>query len=248
MAGLISFGPLEDMIHGVVETNKELTAQVQQLQTTLATMASKEELAASALDLNEALAKQERTLERLDLSAKSGQHLIDEVPAMQKELHSRMTELEQRLSTDVNNASLSLSGRLNTVESDLRNRASVAEMRKLGSEIDERVKREEVRGLQDQVNKVRDEASERIDDIGERTFNMRKELDERLQLLQSSSESMQQAVNSRTARLEEQSTQVPTLLCGHCRFCGTVAREHSLTCTRGARTNTHTRAHTRACV
>ena len=46
MAGLISFGPLEDMIHGVVETNKELTAQVQQLQTTLATMASKEELAA----------------------------------------------------------------------------------------------------------------------------------------------------------------------------------------------------------
>ena len=61
-------------------------------------------------------------------------------------------------------SSLSLSGRLNTVESDLRNRASVAEMRKLGSEIDERVKREEVRGLQEQVNKVQQAQSVKCND------------------------------------------------------------------------------------
>mmetsp|Transcript_72206 Transcript_72206/g.191929 ORF Transcript_72206/g.191929 Transcript_72206/m.191929 type:complete len:679 (+) Transcript_72206:121-2157(+) len=212
MAGLINFGGLEELIHGVVENNKELAAQVQQLETTLATMASKQELQENQQSLVEALAKQERQIERLDLAAKSGQHVIDEVPSMQKELHSRMTELEQRLSTDVNNSNMSLTGRLNTVESDLRNRASVAEMRKLGAEVEERVKRDEVRDLQGQVNKVRDEASERIDDIGERTFNMRKELDERLQLLQASSESMQKAVQDRTARLEEQSTQVSTFL------------------------------------
>eukprot|EP00966_Prymnesium_polylepis_P006793 156549-Prymnesium_polylepis.1 len=150
MAGLINFGGLEELIHGVVENNKELAAQVQQLETTLATMASKQELQENQQSLVEALAKQERQIERLDLAAKSGQHVIDEVPSMQKELHSRMTELEQRLSTDVNNSNMSLTGRLNTVESDLRNRASVAEMRKLGAEVEERVKRDEVRDLQGQ--------------------------------------------------------------------------------------------------
>ena len=210
--GLINFGGLEALIHGVVDGQKELAAQVQRIETTLATFASKDELNESTTTTAETMAKVERQLERIDVQHRAGQHIIEEVPEMRRELTTRMTELEQRLTTDVSNATLSLGGRVNACENDLRNRASLAELRKMAADIEERVKREEVRGLQDLVNKVRDEASSRIDDIGERTFSMRKELDERLTALSQASETMERSVTDRTRRLEEQSAQVSSFL------------------------------------
>ena len=59
---------------------------------------------------------------------------------------------------------------------------------------------------------MREEATNRIDDIGQRTFDMRKELDGTLESMKASGEIMQARVEERTQRLEEQSSQVSTNL------------------------------------
>ena len=207
-SGLINFGGLEALISGVVESQKEMSAEIQRLQTTITTMATKDEMSESDMNTSQALAKVERQLERIDLAHRAGNHVIEEVPEMRREMTARMTELEHRLSADVSNATLNMGGRLNAVENELRNRATVTELRKMNVEIEERVRRDEVLKLQELVNKIRDDSSERIDMISERTFIMRRDMDEKVGQLSLASETIEKAVTVRTKRLEEEAAKV----------------------------------------
>lgn len=211
-ANLINVHGLEAVIQTVVQSNKELSAHVQRLETTLMTLATKEELADRHQAITDALAGQERQIAQLDIANKAAQPILEEMPQAQQEIVERMIELERRLHADVHNATFSLIGRVKALETDIRARASVTDLRKLSSEVEERVKREEIRSLRDQIIQVRDHASERIDDIGERTYNMRREMEDRLLELRTESELLQKGVNERNARLEEQSREVATFI------------------------------------
>lgn len=210
--GLINFNGLEELIRGVVEGHKEMSAQMQRLETTVLTLVSKAELDERQQAMMDSLAAQERQLAQLEIAHKAEMPLLEELPQAQKELSDRMIELERKITTDVNNATFSLIGRVKALESDMKSKTSLAEMRKLASEVEERAKRSDFQSLRDQVIKVRDHTSERIDDIGERTFNMRREMDERIQELQAASELVNKNVSERTLKLEEQSREVSTFV------------------------------------
>ena len=209
---MINFGGLQDLITNVTSKQEDMAVTLARLETTMATLASKLDLDNESAKLKETLGKHDRLLERLDVAQRSAAQIIDEMPTIQRELTTRMSDLEQRLGGELSTVSQSLGGRVAHVESELRNKASGSELRKMSNELDDRAKREDLRNVQDLVNKVRDEASDRIDDIGERTFNMRRELDASLDGMQREAEAMQERVEERTNRLEEQSSQVSTFL------------------------------------
>ena len=105
-----------------------------------------------------------------------------------------------------------LGGRVTAAEGELRNKASKADLTKMKTELEDCVRRDHVDKLQALVNKVRDEASDRIDGIAERTFNMRKELDSSLDQMTATNELMQKRVDEKTGALEEQATEVAAFL------------------------------------
>ena len=154
----------------------------------------------------------QRAIEKLDVSQMASAQIVHEMPSLQRDLTGRMSELEQRLSKELATQKQDMGQRISAAESDVRNKAAKSEVAKLKSELEERVKRDEVDQMQTFINKIRDEASDRIDAIGERTFNMRKELDSSLDQVQSTTTLVQQRVEERTHSLEEQAKEVSTFL------------------------------------
>lgn len=207
MDGPTSIAGLESLIAGVSDAQKEMAAKLSRLETTLATLASKQEVADTIDSNRDKLEALSRTVERLDLLAKERAHLGDDMQTLVKDINDRMSGLEQRLSGTVSEIKLGMAGRLSTVETELRSRVSVVELRKLASEIKDRAHADEVRAVQEHVNKVRDEASERIDDVCERNFSMRQQLDDKMGQMQAAAASLQESVDARALRLEQQASQ-----------------------------------------
>jgi hypothetical protein len=178
----------------------------------MAAMSSKAESESLEARMNEHLSKVQRALERLDVAQQSSSSIVQEMPHLQREMTGRMGELEQRLASELSDLTQTLGTRMSSAESDLRNKASKTELNKLHVNVEDRPRRDEVETLQSLVNKVRDEAIDRIDGIGERTFNMRKELDGNLDRMTTASEMLQQRIEQRMAGLEQDAAQVSGFL------------------------------------
>ena len=62
------------------------------------------------------------------------------------------------------------------------------------------------------IRGIREEVTMRLDDVGERTFKMRKDLDHGLDTISGTSHAITAKVEERTKQLEKQSSSVSTLL------------------------------------
>ena len=100
-----------------------------------------------------------------------------------------------------------LSNRIQLLEKAMVEKAQGADLRRLAMDLEERTRKEETARLFESVNKLRDESCERLDDIGERTFNLRKEVESQLNSVQNATTQLQTRVDQRTLKLEEQSSQ-----------------------------------------
>ena len=69
LSGLISFGPLEGLLSSVIEQQNELANKVQQLEQTVAGLATKTELGEVEGKLSDKLKKHDRQLDKLEISA-----------------------------------------------------------------------------------------------------------------------------------------------------------------------------------
>ena len=209
---MINFQELQDNIHDCGVQQKAMSATLARLEETVATLATKSDVAKFEARTKDELSKHSRQIESLELTSVAHGKVVDEMPTMQRGLQDRMAELEQKMSADLSGLSQKLGGRLGICESEVRAKGSLTEMRALAVEVEDRTRREETDKLQYLINKVRDEVSTRIDDIGERTSNMRKDLDTHLDMLTAQSEAITSQVQERTKRLEDESTEVQIFL------------------------------------
>ena len=209
---MINFAALEENIVQCKKQQEEMSAQLNRLETTVSMLATKAEVDTMEARLKEQLSLASRALERLDVAQKAASQVVQEMPSIQRELTGRMSELEQRLTGEASNMLQLIGGRLATAEGELRNKASKTDLHKVKTELEDCVRREHVDKMQALVNKVRDEASDRIDGIAERTFNMRKELDAKQDQMSAMNELNQKRVDERTVALEEQADEVSTFL------------------------------------
>jgi len=209
---MINFAALEESIQACAEQQTDMSSSLRRLETTVATLASKMEVDQMEHRLKDSLSKTSRSIERLDVEQQAAQQVVQDMPSIQRELTTRMSDLEQRLTADVAKLSQSLGARVSAAEGDLRNKAGKADMSKLKTDIEDCVRRESFDKMQALLNKVRDEASDRLDGIAERTFNMRKELDSSLDQMTATSELLQKRVEERSAALEDQANEVSTFL------------------------------------
>ena len=152
---LISFAGLETLIEQVVEGQKTLQTQVGEMDKVVSTLASRAEMQDNEKSFNSSLQKLENGLDRLDQAQRGSQRVLDGLPELQQELNTRMTELEQRLSQEINNTVQMLGGRLTSAETELRGKASSADIRNLATEIDDRVRRDEAKRLNDLLARCR---------------------------------------------------------------------------------------------
>jgi archaellum component FlaC len=205
---MINFAALEESIQACAEQQTDMSSSLRRLETTVATLASKMEVDQMEHRLKDSLSKTSRSIERLDVEQQAAQQVVQDMPSIQRELTTRMSDLEQRLTADVAKLSQSLGARVSAAEGDLRNKAGKADMSKLKTDIEDCVRRESFDKMQALLNKVRDEASDRLDGIAERTFNMRKELDSSLDQMTATSELLQKRVEERSAALEDQANEV----------------------------------------
>jgi len=212
LSSLISIGPLEGVLNTVVEQQNELAAKVQQLEARMGTMATQEELTNLERTMADHIQRHERQLEKLEASRKSSEGLASEVPKIKADIAEKLRDLENRLTVESSKATQALSQRLQSAETELAVRALSTDLRKLAMEVDDRTRKEDTRRLQETLNRVRDDAHDRLDDIAERTFQQRKELDDKLNTVQAATNAMQQRVDQRTDKLEEQSSQVNTFI------------------------------------
>ena len=205
---MINFAALEENINTCVSQQQEMSATLGRLETTVAALSSKAECNEMEKRLEEKISKANRALEKLDVAQQAASQIVQDMPQIQRELTARMSDLEQRLTGEVSNVSQSLGARLTTAEGDLRNKATKIEFAQLKSDLDSCASREHVDKLQSLINKVRDEASDRIDGLAERTLNMRRDLDGGLDQIRSTTEQIQKRVDEKVATLEEQANQV----------------------------------------
>ena len=209
---MINFAALEENIGTCMEQQKEMSATLRRLETTVATLATKMEVEEMESRLKEQNSKTSRALEKLDVAQQAAAAIVAEMPALQRDLTGRMTELEQRLTSDLSAMSRELGGRMSTAESELRARATKMEMDRLHTAVEDRATRGDADKLQTLINKIRDECSDRIDSIAERSLGMRKELDGSLEQITGVSEMMQRSVGERTTALEEQAARASEFL------------------------------------
>ena len=226
---MINFAALEEDIGTCAKQQVEMGSSLGRLETTVATLASKAEVDAMETRLKEQLSKASRALERLDMAQQAASQVVQEMPSIQRELTARMSDLEQKLSAEVSNLSQTLGARVGAAESELRNKASKSDLSKIKIELEDCVRREHVDKLQTLINKVRDEASDRIDGLAERTLNMRRDLDGALDQMTKTTEQIQKRVDERTAALEEQANEVSNFLAKAERQIGSKVSNEELT-------------------
>lgn len=211
-APMINFAALEENIATCMEQQKEMSATLRRLETTVATLASKNEMDDMESRLNEQHSKTTRALEKLDVAQQAAAAIVHEMPQLQRDLTDRMALLEQRLTADLSTMSQTLGGRLSAAEGEVRARATKVEVDRLHTDVGDRATRDDADKLQTLINKVRDECSDRIDSIAERSFGMRKELDASLERITGVAEIMQRSVGERTSALEDQASKASELL------------------------------------
>ena len=230
MEAFAKFEELGTRIAAVVEDQKALIAHVQRVETTMATCITKDDLDKSTAVTMDKLAKQERLLERLDMMHKSMEYLNTEVPEMKVALSSRMTDLEKRLHAEIGNTVSSMGGRLGKAESKLREKASKADVVAMGREVEELVRKAEGATLQDDVNGTRDAACDRIDVIGEKLYEARRELSKRVDAMAEVQDELVKRVDGRTQKLESQSSRVSSFLLKAQRMINSKVGSRHLTC------------------
>ena len=187
---MINFQELQENIVTCMAQQAEMADTISKMQDEIKTLATKKEMAAMEAKLQGTLDKQQRDIERLDVAMSAASQVVNDMPAIQRDLGTRMADLEQRLSAEVANQAQVLGGRVTAAEGELRNKASKADLTKMKTELEDCVRRDHVDKLQALVNKVRDEASDRIDGIAERTLNMRRELDSSMESIKTTSEAI----------------------------------------------------------
>ena len=94
---MINFAALEENITATMAQQKDMTATLARLETTVAALASKAEVDQMEGRLKENLSKASRALERLDVAQQAASQVVQEMPSIQRELTGRMSELEQKL-------------------------------------------------------------------------------------------------------------------------------------------------------
>ena len=200
LGSLMNFSGLEGLIHSVVESEEELAARLTRLEETVATLASRDELAGQQAAFAEEQQKHEAQLGEIDASLKQVAHVAEEFPRLQSELVGRTAEVEQKLSLELSKAVQTVSGRLQLAENELARKATSAEVRTLALDVDERARREEVKRLQDLATRSRDDVTARLDDIADRTSSMRKEMEDRLKGLGAVADALQARATPREFR------------------------------------------------
>ena len=208
LGSLMNFSGLEGLIHSVVESEEELAARLTRLEETVATLASRDELAGQQAAFAEEQQKHEAQLGEIDASLKQVAHVAEEFPRLQSELVGRTAEVEQKLSLELSKAVQMVSGRLQLAENELARKATSAEVRTLALDVDERARREEVKRLQDLATRSRDDVTARLDDIADRTSSMRKEMEDRLKGLGAVADALQGKLDERTKTLEASAAHV----------------------------------------
>ena len=202
---MINFAALEESVasHGV--SIGELGTAMQQLETQVATLASKEAVSEFEARSTAEQATMQRALDQLDATLKAQAGIVEQMPTIQRELVSQMAEIETKLVTEVGELHQRVMGRFGTIEAEVFKKASVEEVEKIGIEVVGRVRREDLTDLEATVGRIRDEAAGRIDGVAERTFAMRKELDAALESMRQGHTEVKARIDERTASLEEQS-------------------------------------------
>lgn len=178
------------------------------------------------------ISNHERALDRLETTTKSVMHVVDELPRVRAEVQARTTEVETKLSMELGKMHASLGSRLQVAEKDLRGKAAASELRKLALDLEGHARKDETHRIQEMVDRVQKEASERIDDISERTFTLRGEIAEKNSALQAETvrvapeskalifdvrawarqDAMTKRLEHRTARVEDKSLEVSRFL------------------------------------
>ena len=158
------------------------------------------------------LAKHDRALQRLEAGLGSVQHVVEELPKLRHDVASRTTEVETKLNMELGRVQSTLSARLQGSEKELKGKAASADLRKLALDLEESATKEEIQRIESMIDRVQKEAAQRIDDISERTFSLRREMTDKTNSLQAETDATQKRVEDVASRIEEKSSQVSRVL------------------------------------
>jgi len=212
VGSLISFGPLEGVINAVV-------AQTNQLASSLAAL---EERSAHFLTTDDGrkqehkimdLGKQHHALvKRFDENFLAIEHLADDVPKRLAVHEEKLRQAQEIHSLELEKTRNELMARLKLAETEIDQRALMSEFWKLTREVEDRTRIADTNNLRDIVINVRDETIARVDDMCDRSFAQRKELDEKMSLIEKSSGNLLRTLENKLMKLDAQSTEVSTFM------------------------------------